>query len=305
MKTLKFKKIDAFTKGLSTGNPAGYIYMEPDCMLDENEMQRIAVELKGFVNEVGYISEQGNRHSLRYYSSECEVAFCGHATIAILYDLISNSRELLGNPELLINVQAGTLSVLNRIREEDAVYITAPAAKFLECRVTLPEIADALGTNQESFNKQMPLRIIDGGLRTLIVPLASLDICLDIYPDQEQLKSFCLENEIDIVHVFTKQTSNRNNGFRTRVFAPKYGYLEDPATGSGNAAFGYYLMDEKIWDKDFSIEQGPSRDNPNIIKLKRDLKDGVEQILFGGCGTTRIDGVYCLQDDAMNPSEIM
>ncbi len=294
MKTLKFKKIDAFTKGISSGNPAGYIYMSDDQVLSEEEMQKIAAELKGFVNEVAYVSKIGEKFNLRFYSSECEVAFCGHATIAIMYDLLINNRGLLQKEEVFINVNAGTLSVFNHINEDDAVYIMAPAPKFLDFGLTSSQIADILGIYSSDINSAMPIRLIDGGLRTLIVPIITLESCLKIYPNQENLKVFCLENEIDIIHVSTKETYTTSSNYRTRVFAPKYGYLEDPATGSGNAAFGYYLIGESLWNGDFTIEQGPNKTNPNFVKLKRYEKDGVGHIIFGGCGTIRIDGNYCL-----------
>ncbi len=40
----------------------------------------------------------------------------------------------------------------------------------------------------------------------------------------------------------------KQNIAHTRVFAPKFGYLEDPATGSGNSAFGYYMLKNALWD---------------------------------------------------------
>lgn len=294
MKTLKFKKIDAFTGGLSTGNPAGYILMQEGDLLDEAEMQKIAAELKGFVNEVGFVRQLDDRYTLRFFSSECEVAFCGHATIAILYDLLSSRPQGDAPAEVLIQVNAGILPVYNFIKEQDAVYITAPAPQFLKCRLNHDQVADALSIQPTAIDRCSPIRIIDGGLRTLIVPLTTLEHCLSMRPDQEKLRLFCLANEIDIVHVWVKETFSASSQYRTRVFAPKYGYLEDPATGSGNAAFGYYLLDENRWQGDLTLEQGPSKANPNFVKLKRCEKDGAALILFGGNATTRIDGYYYL-----------
>ncbi|MHC1719435.1 MAG: PhzF family phenazine biosynthesis protein [Clostridiaceae bacterium] len=294
MKKLRFKKIDAFTTGISSGNPAGYIYMDSNEILNEEEMQRVALELKGFVNEVGYVSKVGNQYKLRYFSSECEVAFCGHATIAIMYDLLSNSKDLLDEREVFINVKAGTLSVFNHIREEDAAFIMAPAPKFLQHSLKTEKVADILGINSSEINDAMPVRLIDGGLRTLIVPLCSLQDCLKVNPHQENLRLFCLKNEIDIVLIFVDETHTESSKYRTRVFAPKFGYLEDLATGSGNSAFGYYLIDENKWDDDFTIEQGPDKINPNFVKIKRFSAGGKESILFGGCAKTRIEGHYIL-----------
>lgn len=295
MKKLKFKKIDAFTKGLSSGNPAGYIILGNDDKLSEEEMQRIAIELKGFVNEVGFLNKTENMYNLKFYSSECEVAFCGHATIAIMYDLLSNDKKLSEEKEVLINVKAGTLSVFNNLKEDDAVFIMAPPPKLLNCVMETSEIAEALGINITDIDCNLNIGLIDGGLRTLLVPITTLDACLKMYPNQEKLRDFTLEQDFDIVLVFVKETYNPEAKYRTRVFAPKFGYLEDPATGSGNSAFGYYLLRENMWPGNFTVEQGPSLTNPNYVKLKKYENHGETRILFGGCCTTRIDGDYLLQ----------
>ena len=296
MKTVNFKKIDAFTKGLSTGNPAGYVLMDQADMLTVDEMLKIAAELKGFVNEVGYVNRHDQLFELKFYSSECEVAFCGHATIAIMYDLISTNPELMNEKELKIKVRAGILSVFNHVKENDAVFIMAPEPQFLERGVNWNDIAHALDADIAILDDKQRFQVIDGGLRTLIIPIVSLENCLGLFPNQERLRQFCLENDIDIVLVFTNEVSTQGVKYRTRVFAPKYGYLEDPATGSGNAAFGYYLIDDNRWTGDFSIEQGASLNNPNIVKVKRHQAENADRILFGGCGTTRISGSYHLQE---------
>lgn len=265
-------------------------------LLSVEEMQKMATELKGFVNEVGYVSRKDKQFELKFYSSECEVAFCGHATIAIMYDVISTNAELMNEHELKIKVRAGTLSVFNHVKDEDAVYIMAPEPQFLEREINWNEIAEALDADLTVFDNKKRFHVIDGGLRTLIIPIASLEDCLRLYPNQEKLRQFCLNNDIDIVHVFTDEVNTLEAKYRTRVFAPKYGYLEDPATGSGNSAFCYYLIDNNLWMGDFSIEQGSSLNNPNIVKVKRYGEENVDRILFGGCGTTRIAGNYYLQE---------
>ncbi len=294
MKPLKFKKIDAFTKGISPGNPAGYVYLEDEEQLTEDQMQKIAAELKGYVNEVGFVSRVGDEFNLKFYSSECEVAFCGHATIAIMYDLISTNSDLISKPEVFINVTAGKLSVFNHINEEDAVYIMAPEPEFLEYSPHISKIADILHADVSDIDDTSSVKLIDGGLRTLIVPMKTLSGCLNLSPDEESLRLFCLDNEIDIVHVSTKETYSANCEYRTRVFAPKYGYLEDPATGSGNAAFGYYLIEQGQWPGMMTVEQGSDKSNPNFVKIKRYSVNGKVHMIFGGCGTIRIEGRYYL-----------
>ena len=79
--------------GQSAGNPAGCVYLpEPDA-LSGDAMQQIARELGGFVSEVVYVYTDEDVTAPRYFSPEREVAFCGHCTVAVLYDLIKNDPE--------------------------------------------------------------------------------------------------------------------------------------------------------------------------------------------------------------------
>ena len=82
----------------------------------------------------------------------------------------------------------------------------------------------------------------------------------------------------------------KSNAFaHTRVFAPKFGYLEDPATGSGNSAFANYLLSEGLWKGEpITIEQGGNDRIFNSVKLK--CQDG--EVLFGGKATKKIEGEY-------------
>jgi len=290
MKSLTFKKIDAFTGSGSSGNPAGYIRLDNPGELTEAEMQRIGYELSGFVSEVGFVWQENGLYNLRYFSSTSEVAFCGHATIAILYDLLKSSPE----PEVAFRVKAGELTAYNRVREEDAVYITSPRPRYLDHKISIEDSADALGISPADIDASLPIRVIDAGLRTLLVPVKTLETTLAMHPNEAKLRQFSLDREFDITHVFTAQTALSANRFRVRVFPPRFGYLEDPATGSGNSAFGYYLITENRWPGDMSLEQGPSRENPNIVKIKRQTINGEERILFGGSATTRIEGQYQL-----------
>lgn len=107
---------------------------------------------------------------------------------------------------------------------------------------------------------------------------------------------FCIKNSIDILTVFSSETASPHNAYRTRVLAPTFGYLEDPATGSGNSAFGYYLLKNGYKPGGtITIEQNGFRDNANRVKLEFvQNKDGMPQVLFGGNAVVRIDGEYRL-----------
>lgn len=296
-KLFKFKKIDAFATEKSYGNPAGTIWLESDDDIEPNEMHKIAKELKGFVNEVGYIHKiTRGEYGVKYYSAEREVNFCGHATIAMMYELFTEEKELENSEQVKIITNDGDLSVENRIKSDDAVFVMSPLPNE---QINIPDInsiASNLKINPEIIDMNLPIKIINAGLATLILPIKSLDSIIEINPDLNVLNEFCVRNEIDIVEAFTHEVAFKENDYRVRVFAATFGYLEDPATGSGNSAFGYYLIKSNMWNKDtVVIEQNKYIENYNVIKLQKKIdKDGHDRIIFGGGARKRIEGEYIL-----------
>ncbi|OHD13379.1 MAG: phenazine biosynthesis protein PhzF [Spirochaetes bacterium GWB1_36_13] len=297
MKIFNFKKIDAFATINSEGNPAGYIKLDLKEEINEIEMQKLAKELKGYVNEVGFLFQnQKDIFELKYYSSEREVDFCGHATIAIMYDLIKSDINFKNKNNFTIQTNRGILKVENRIIDEDAVFIMSPVPFKKSVSLKAQYIADNLQIKADEIDSTHSISITNAGLTTLLIPIKSLDSILKIHPDFEKLKNFCISNEIDIIEVFTTDVSDKFNDFRVRVFAPTFGYLEDPATGSGNSAFGYYLLSTGQFNKNtIVIEQNGDKNRFNIVKLQKQFdNEGIERIMFGGGAIKRIDGKYFL-----------
>lgn len=256
-------------------------------------MLNISEEHKGFVSEVVYCSSSVKAgYKLTYYSSECEVDFCGHGTIACMYDLIKNTESLLSKSEILIDTnKKGILTVYNELKEQDAVYITAPKPIYIGINIGSKEISENLGISVESISEKYPIDLINAGLATLIVPISNLNDEINIFPNIKKLEEFCNDNDIDIILIYSIEVKDNKNIAHTRVFAPKFGYLEDPATGSGNSAFAYYMLKNNIWNgNNISIEQGGNDRVFNIIKLA--TKEGT--VIFGGSATVKISGEYYL-----------
>ncbi|MBR0479152.1 MAG: PhzF family phenazine biosynthesis protein, partial [Solobacterium sp.] len=228
--------------------------------------------------------------SMTYYSSECEVDFCGHGTIAAMYTLVKETPELLAKPVITAETHhKGMIEVINGIAEEDAVYISAPDPVEYPVKPSAEQIEDALGLDRGSVSADYPIRLIDAGLRTLLVPVGDLETEISVYPEESSLKAFTLNNGIDIILIFSMETADEEAFSHTRVFAPKFGYLEDPATGSGNSAFADYLLSEGLWDgHPITVEQGGNNRVFNSVKLK--YLNG--KVWFGGKATKKIEGVY-------------
>ena len=116
-----YRKVHAFTRGDSAGNPAAYLDTGSQ-VLSPAEMLSVAREHRGFVSEVVFVSRDEGELLLSYWSSECEVDFCGHGTVAAMYDLITSLSPGTDRGEIPVRTaRKGPVTVYNRIPEEDAV----------------------------------------------------------------------------------------------------------------------------------------------------------------------------------------
>lgn len=298
MKTVPFAKIDAFTTDGRGGNPAAAVFLKNREELSTGEMQRIAREMAGYVSEVAFLAPHNGREadfSMRYYSSEKEVALCGHATIATMHSLAAD-REI---PEghFRIETSGGFLAMENRYTESGTVLLQAPQPVFFNNEINREQLRQAMGMEATGLDYSFSPAIVDAGLKTLIVPVDSLHTCLTLEPDFDRLLEYSKAIGIEVITAFCRDTT-ANTLCRSRVFCPTFGYLEDPATGSGNAALGSYLLRDGFWDgQQQYIEQGPDTEHPNRILIKASPRG---QVCFGGEAVVRLTGEYRLHPEKRN-----
>ena len=267
MKKLRFKKIDAFASMYSSGNPAAVVYLDKLEELSEDEKLRIARELKGFVSEVGYVCPGTETdYELCYFSSEREVAFCGHATIAILNDIVANNEVLHSQPTLSIATRTDRLKVENRYRDEKSVYISAPPPRFSMKEIGAADIAAALNSRLEDLDKSRPIKIINGGLETLVVPMAGLAPILSVTPDLQILKEFCLQIGVDIVLLYSSEVAFQESRYRTRVFCPHVWIFGGSCNGLWK--FSFWLLSSGAWH----VEWGEDKNRAKWISQCPELR---------------------------------
>lgn len=139
------------------------------------------------------------------------------------------------------------------------------------------------------------MAVVNGGLETLLVPIA-------IAVDLGHASGFwyhpavlCVDQSVDIIEVFCADTVDAGCDYRTRVFAPTFGYLEDPATGSGNSASGIIFCRAGSDGNALTLEQNGIRDRYNLVKLKNSAgRRWPHACPVCGWRVTRIDGKYIL-----------
>ena len=70
--------VDAFTDKIFGGNPAAVCVLEK--FLPEDLMQKIAMENN--FSETAFVVKEKNFYKLRWFTPAAEIDFCGHATLA-------------------------------------------------------------------------------------------------------------------------------------------------------------------------------------------------------------------------------
>src|SRR6476661_1074641 len=144
-------RLSAFTTTTAGGNPAG-VWIGPE-LPTAAEMQRIAAEV-GY-SETAFVAPQhGDERTVRYYSPEAEVSFCGHATIATGVAL----GDLEGDGTYTLHTAVGVVPVEVRARDgQREVALTSVTPTHAPASTTLVDAAlAALGWSRDDLDPALP-----------------------------------------------------------------------------------------------------------------------------------------------------
>jgi PhzF family phenazine biosynthesis protein len=264
------EKLASFTSDPQGGNPAGVWIGE---MLPKpKEMQRIAAEI-GFSETAFVAPRTGSKRTVRYYSPEAEVAFCGHATIATGVAL----GKKAGTGTYLFETTIGTIPVeVSEHNGEIRAALTSVEPKFEPVPDTLLKQAlCALGWSVDDLDTRiLPARAF-GGNWHLVLAVKTKQRLDDLHYDFEKLKKIMLEDDLTTLQLIWLENDDL---IHSRNPFPVGGVVEDPATGAAAVALGGYMRDAKIVDvpKDINILQGEIMGRPSQLKLSIPKVGGIK-----------------------------
>lgn len=122
------------------------------------------------------------------------------------------------------------------------VVMSQPKPEFLEPIKAVDEVYSvgrALGLPKPGVvETNWELQVVSTGLPVLIVPVRTLTAVRSIIPDASAITPICERFGANGIMVFTTVTVESFTSVHARMFAPKIGILEDPATGSAAGALG-------------------------------------------------------------------
>ena len=243
-------QVDSFTAVPFKGNPAGVMIVDEH--FPSEMMQQIAMEMN--LSESAFIIPVGMEFRIRYFTPNCEVPLCGHATLAsahILYELgLKKADEVI-----VFKAEGGELTIN---KQGDWIVMNFPAYPL-----TKLDIPSDIRTTIGFYPMEMYSSIYDW---VIAVANSEADI-LDACPNLERLKASGLGHLM-----ITAKGEQPDRDFVLRVFAPLAGIDEDPVTGSAHCALTP-LWHAKTGRKEFNSYQLSKRTGRLKVKL---LNDRVE-----------------------------
>ena len=253
----------AFSDGDAGGNPAG-VWIG-DTLPPDAEMAAIAHAV-GF-SETAFAAPQGEGWRVRYFSPESEVAFCGHATIALGAALARRFGD--GSFDLTLN--AAQISVEGRKEgERVAASLQSPPTRSSPAPAALVDAALALfGYTHADLDARIPPAIAHGGNDHLVLALNSRELLSRMHYELEAGRRLMNGHGLVTIVLAWAETPQR---FHTRNPFASGGVLEDPATGAGTAAFAGYLRDI-AWPHGGRIEVVQGEDMGMRSRLTAEIDD--------------------------------
>lgn len=200
-----FHQVDAFSDRPFAGNPAMVYRLEQ--WLDEALMQRIAAEHN--LSETVFVVAEGERWRIRWFTPDCEVPLCGHATLAAAHVLF----EVYGEPGPVLHFDSlsGPLAVS---RQGDWLELDFPT------QVPQPRELD------EALRRLVDQDVVAAfSTRELMLVLESEAAVRACQPDLATLAQWPFLGLI-------VTAPGEKHDFVSRYFAPALGIDEDPVTGS-------------------------------------------------------------------------
>lgn len=254
-------RLAAFSNNPQAGNPAGVWIGQTS--LSDDEMQRVAADV-GYSETAFVVPSQGRDRTVRYFSPEAEISFCGHATVAIGVALGHAHGD--GTYKLTTSVGKVEVDVTthNGVREA-ALLSVEPKFSGVSSEI-LAQTLSLLGWAAADLDPAIPPARAFAGNWHLVIAVSKGKRLADLRYDFNGLKSLMLQEGFTTLQLVWRENAIT---FRSRNPFPVGGVIEDPATGAAAAALGGYLrgIGQVSVPAQILIKQGDEMGRPSRLTV--------------------------------------
>jgi predicted PhzF superfamily epimerase YddE/YHI9 len=230
--------VDAFTATPFAGNPAAVCPLES--WLDDATLRSVAAENN--LSETAYLVRRADDYELRWFTPQCEVKLCGHATLAAAFVVLNHLQQ----ERDLVKFETRWSGTLTVGRDGDRLAMDFPVLRPWICAERPADLLRGLG-----------------GAASPSSVLQIEDNYFVVYESEKDVRRVRPEfAALERLHpagvAITAPGNDVEVDFVSRYFAPSYGIPEDPVTGSIHCSLTPYWA-ERLGKTQLHARQVSSR----------------------------------------------
>jgi len=280
MSKYKYVLVDVFTKQAFGGNQLA-VFTDARGLSDQ-QMQSVAKELN--LSEVTFVlppQDPANDFRVRIFTPAVELPMAGHPTIGTAFVLArqgmlkSTGAEVVIRFEEKVGLIPVKLQFVNGL--PDFIQMQQPVPPFRPRFSDYATAARMLSLDIEMLDTDLPLEVVSCGVPILFVPLKSLQAVRSVKFRQDVAESMLEQAGTQEVFVFTSETEYEGSTVHSRMFAPRIGIPEDPATGGASGPLGCYMVRYNLINPASTVkivsEQGIEMNRPGFLYIEIDQTD--------------------------------
>lgn len=267
-----FRQVDVFTDAPYRGNPVAVVLDSEGLTTDE--MQRFAHWTN--LSETTFVlpPTTGADYRVRIFTPVAELPFAGHPTLGTCHAWLSLGGTAAQDDVVVQECGAGQVPI--RRAGDGHAFAAPPLLRSGPVEETLiTHIASVLGIHRDEI---LDAEWADNGPGWVAVLLASADAVLGLRPGFVDL-------DLGVVGPYP---SGSPQAFEVRAFFPKDGAtVEDPVTGSLNAALAQWLLRTGRASTPYVVSQGTALGRLGRVHISQ---DGDGAVWVGGRTVTCVTG---------------
>jgi trans-2,3-dihydro-3-hydroxyanthranilate isomerase len=278
---LNFLTVDVFTDRPFGGNPLAVV---PDARgVTPEQMQAIAAEFN--LSETTFVlppQEPGHTAQVRIFTPRAELPFAGHPNVGTAFVLAGPAASAAQPPDgdaMIFEEKAGLVPVtlLRHGATVTGARLAAPQGLSVGETVDRDIVAEACSLAPDGIDTRLHAPCVAAcGVPLIFAAVTSRETLSLARPRADVFARHIPVSRAIGIHLYV-ETASPSADIETRMFAPLYGVVEDPATGSANvtlAALLASLAAEQDLQLERRISQGVDMGRPSLMVASAEKRDG-------------------------------
>ena len=280
LRSYRYRVVDVFTERPLEGNALAVF---PDASgLDDATMRKIARELN--LSETTFISPATRADcaaNVRIFTPTKEMIFAGHPTIGSSFVILDEGVVPKDSERFALEEKVGPVPIRVEPGERPLIWLTTPPithGKTFDRELC----ARALGIEPGDLLEIAP-QLLSAGNPTIFIAVKDKEVVDRTWLDV-QGAAMLTDGSMEPACVFVFAPTP--GGAYSRMFAPEYGIIEDPATGSSTGPLAAYMLRHGLVSgaagSRFVSEQGTKMGRRSILHVQLNGEQGADGIEVGG-----------------------